>query len=204
LIVSLGHMTQTVRPVATFSFDLSAGKVDLIAGALRGDRLAWEELTRLTRCIVAKALRGFDASVVDRDEVLGATLETVVAKLSALREPDAVLGWIGVVARNHALRIIRRSREVPTDEDIIGLRSIGGDFVDDLDLDLHATWQWMVRAINDLKPVERQLLTLLIEEPDLSYAEVARRLGRPVGSIGPTRQRTLAKLRAAAPVMQAA
>ena len=38
-------------------------------------------------------------------------------------------------------------------------------------------------------------MTLLLDEPELSYEEVGRRLGLPVGSIGPTRARSLSRLR---------
>jgi RNA polymerase sigma factor (sigma-70 family) len=41
----------------------------------------------------------------------------------------------------------------------------------------------------------RELLALLVSDPPLSYADVAELIGRPVGSIGPTRQRCLASLR---------
>ncbi|MEM9562929.1 MAG: sigma-70 family RNA polymerase sigma factor [Actinomycetota bacterium] len=41
----------------------------------------------------------------------------------------------------------------------------------------------------------RELLGLLATDPPLSYAEVAELTGRPIGSIGPTRQRCLADLR---------
>ena len=39
------------------------------------------------------------------------------------------------------------------------------------------------------------LIALYFEDPAPSYAEVAARLGRPLGSIGPTRARCLARLR---------
>ena len=197
--------------MASCSFSLArpacatpVGRAELIAAALGGDRSAWEELTHLTRCIVFKALRAFDVSEIDRDEVLGATLETVYLKLPAVREPEALLGWIGVVARNHALRLVRRQREVPTGESILEMRSAHGDFADEVDVDFSSTWRRMLAAIDGLKPFEQELLRLLLREPDLSYAEVARRLRRPVGSIGPTRQRTLAKLREAVPFSLAA
>ncbi len=42
----------------------------------------------------------------------------------------------------------------------------------------------------------RELLALLMVDPPLSYAEIADELDRPIGSIGPTRQRCLDSLRA--------
>jgi len=55
------------------------------------------------------------------------------------------------------------------------------------------------RAVRDglaeLTSDQRELLLLLVAEPPLSYEEISRRLGIPVGSIGPTRARHLKKLR---------
>jgi hypothetical protein len=46
-----------------------------------------------------------------------------------------------------------------------------------------------------LTPRERQLLNSLTADPPVPYAEISARLGIPVGSIGPSRGRCLAKLR---------
>ena len=40
------------------------------------------------------------------------------------------------------------------------------------------------------------MLELLMADPPASYAEISDQLGLPVGSIGPTRSRCLARLRA--------
>ena len=42
---------------------------------------------------------------------------------------------------------------------------------------------------------DQDLLTLLVIEPPLPYTEISRRLGMPIGSIGPTRARCFARLR---------
>jgi DNA-directed RNA polymerase specialized sigma24 family protein len=53
-----------------------------------------------------------------------------------------------------------------------------------------------VRAAMSRLPTEQQqLLELLMADPPVSYAEISDQLGLPVGSIGPTRGRCLAKLR---------
>ena len=46
-----------------------------------------------------------------------------------------------------------------------------------------------------LSPREQQLIAVLTVDPPVPYAEISARLGIPVGSIGPTRGRCLAKLR---------
>ena len=38
-------------------------------------------------------------------------------------------------------------------------------------------------------------MRVLVAQPELSYEEVGQRLGMPVGSIGPTRARSLVRLR---------
>ena len=50
-------------------------------------------------------------------------------------------------------------------------------------------------ALTRLPACCQQLLTLLIEDPPVPYAQIGAQLGIPVGSIGPTRGRCLAKLR---------
>jgi RNA polymerase sigma factor (sigma-70 family) len=50
-------------------------------------------------------------------------------------------------------------------------------------------------ALRRLSEQCRELLTLMCADPPLSYQEIAEILGRPVGSLGPTRQRCLTQLR---------
>ena len=42
---------------------------------------------------------------------------------------------------------------------------------------------------------DQRLLSLLMADPPVSYAEISARLGIPVGSIGPSRGRCLDRLR---------
>jgi RNA polymerase sigma factor (sigma-70 family) len=53
----------------------------------------------------------------------------------------------------------------------------------------------LLTALAELPDRQRSLLLLLIEDPPLPYEEISRRLGIPVGSIGPTRARALARVR---------
>jgi DNA-directed RNA polymerase specialized sigma24 family protein len=50
-------------------------------------------------------------------------------------------------------------------------------------------------AFQHLSPACQQLLQLLTAEPRLDYATIGQVIGRPVGSIGPTRARCIANLR---------
>jgi DNA-directed RNA polymerase specialized sigma24 family protein len=50
-------------------------------------------------------------------------------------------------------------------------------------------------AMSDLPRGCRQLITLLTADPPVPYAEISAKLGTPIGSIGPSRSRCLARLR---------
>ena len=54
---------------------------------------------------------------------------------------------------------------------------------------------WSQATPSHLPPGCQQLIALLIEDPPVSYADISAKLGIPVGSIGPSRARCLAKLR---------
>jgi DNA-directed RNA polymerase specialized sigma24 family protein len=54
---------------------------------------------------------------------------------------------------------------------------------------------WLRQALTSLPPACQQLLAMLTEDPPVPYAQISAWLGIPVGSIGPTRQRCLQKLR---------
>jgi RNA polymerase sigma factor (sigma-70 family) len=61
-----------------------------------------------------------------------------------------------------------------------------------------AHWQQMARVRRAFERLDercRELLQALFGSEAVGYDELARRLGVPVGSIGPTRARCLAKLR---------
>ena len=113
---------------------------------------------------------------------------------SKLREPAAVSGWLATTARRYCLRLLQSHvRELLTEDPPASETGHDGR----LDADILAAER---RAALDaslarLTDRQRDLMTLLLDEPELSYETVGRRLGLPVGSIGPTRARLLSRLR---------
>ena len=53
----------------------------------------------------------------------------------------------------------------------------------------------VLQAFAKLPEKDQQLMRLLCTVPPLDYATIAELLGRPVGSIGPSRERCVNKLR---------
>ena len=58
----------------------------------------------------------------------------------------------------------------------------------------------MHAGLAELQAPQRDLLQLTVADTDNSYRQISRRLGIPIGSIGPTRARCLHKLRNTAPL----
>jgi DNA-directed RNA polymerase specialized sigma24 family protein len=88
----------------------------------------------------------------------------------------------------------RGRRQLPTDHDWLGTLPDTGPGAEEQVItdDQHrALW----RAIGQLSPRCQELMRIIAFLPRPDYQAVAAELGIPVGSIGPTRGRCLAKLR---------
>ncbi len=167
----------------------------LIDRALAGDEQSWRELVDRFSGLVWKVLNTYGLSASDREEAFASTFYRLFEKLSTLREPRALPKWLATTARNEANAVCRtRRRLMPTDE--LPLREVlpGDHDRALLDDELMAA---VMAAFATLPPAGQALLRLLTTVPPLSYQEIAALVGVPVGSIGPTRQRYLQRLRVA-------
>ena len=170
---------------------------DLVAAAAAGDGDAWNALVdRYTPLLIA---------VIARTGLSGAPLEDVaqtvwlrlIEHLGDLREPRALPMWIITTARREALRLAMSDRRTaPEDPQGPGLASLPADTPEpDTGLLLSERQEALLAGLATLSPRQRELLTLLIEDPPVPYVEISRRTGIPIGSIGPTRSRALDRLR---------
>src|SRR5262245_26902484 len=165
----------------------------LVAAARSGDERAWEALVaRFTPTIRAVA-RSYRLNAADVEDIVQTTWARAFAHLSRIRQPEAIAGWLRVTAGREALHIAQhRQREVLADEPA---RADLADNTTPEDTLLAAEQHEFVHAaIEQLPDRQRTLLTAL--DGACSYADVARKLNIPVGAIGPTRARALARLRA--------
>jgi len=177
--------------------DQAEAVAELVEGARQGDERSWDELVErflpLVSAIIARhRLRGHDADDVNQTVWL-----ILVEHLGDLREPRALPGWIATTTRHECLRVIRGSRRtVLVDPQSASLLDPPDEDRDLADGVLALERQQVLRAgLAELPDDRRQMLTLLLADPPLPYREVSRRLGIPVGSIGPTRARALDQLR---------
>jgi RNA polymerase sigma factor (sigma-70 family) len=174
------------RPVTTH---------ELLRAATDGDQVAWRELVRRFEPAVAHAIRSLGLQHADARDAEQRTWLQLLENASRIREPAALGGWLRTTARRECLRIIReRWRVEPfdvTDDD-----RFRDPNVDVEQAVVNADTVRRLRGlITELPPRASMLMAELFGDEPPSYAELARRTGIPVGSIGPTRGRALHLLR---------
>jgi RNA polymerase sigma factor (sigma-70 family) len=169
----------------------------LVAAALQGDHTSWNRLVDRFTPLLLSVIRRHRLQGDDAEDVVQTVWLRLVEKLEGIREPEALPGWIITTARNECLHLIKARRFVsPTDLEDRGWPEGTGPSAVDSDLLEVERHEALLMALAELPERQRALLLLLIEDPPLSYEEIGRRLGVPVGSIGPTRARALARVRA--------
>jgi RNA polymerase sigma factor (sigma-70 family) len=173
----------------------------LMAAAADGDETAWRTLVGRFGPVVTRVARGFRLDDRDIQDIAQSVWLRLWENLASIREPRALPGWLATTARHECLHALRgRVRIVPLDDS--GTEG-PVDHPDPDDGLLRAEAAEAVRrGLAELPPVQRDLLALLAAEPDLTYRQIGSRLGMPVGSIGPTRARGLARLGATRAVLQ--
>jgi RNA polymerase sigma factor (sigma-70 family) len=181
---------RVVRPLASADAELAA----LVRAGAAGDPVALERLVvRFDRLLRAVA-RSYGLSSWDADDVIQSTWLGFMQHGRELREPAAVSGWLATTARRASLRLLQRHvREQLVDDP--GPRTPGDHAEPERELLAAERREALHGALAELPVRHRGLMSTLVASPDLSYEEVGRRLGMPVGSIGPIRARSLDRLR---------
>jgi len=170
---------------------------DLVEGAQRGDAAAWRELIARFTPLVTSVARGFRLSTEDCDDVSQIVWLKLYENIRRLREPRALPGWIRTTARHETLRQLCASgRTLAMDPGLLASFDLAADLPEvDNDLLKAEREQVITAGLDEMEPQHRSLLMLLHVDERPSYQAIGRRLGMPVGSIGPTRARSLQKLR---------
>jgi RNA polymerase sigma factor (sigma-70 family) len=167
----------------------------LVKRAAEGDRRAWEGLVDKYARLIWAITRDFKLGESDAADVAQATWLRLLEHIDRIEYPDRVGSWIAATARNECLRSLAARKRVVLAHDEIALEHVAAS---DADIDaglLAAERAEVVReAVSRLPHRWQQLMELLMSDPPVSYTEISDRLGLPVGSIGPTRRRCLARL----------
>jgi len=194
--MATSRSAQPVQDRGTDSLDA------LVPAAAAGDRTACRALVDRYTSMIRNVARGYRLGESDIDDVAQTVWMSCFQHLSGLREPRALPGWLKTTTQHEALRVstaqVRSTCMDPSDMERILDRTGVADGSADL---LRAEAGEAVRSgLAELPDPQRRLLLLLHADAQPSYRQISEALGIPQGSIGPTRARSLAKLRRSAAV----
>jgi RNA polymerase sigma factor (sigma-70 family) len=116
--------------------------------------------------------------------------------IDRIEHPDRVASWLAATARNACLRSLAAQKRVVLGHEDADLDD---EMTHEAEIDEHLLASERARTVQDalshLPMRWQRLLELLMADPPTSYIEISDQLGLPIGSIGPTRRRCLARLR---------
>ena len=169
----------------------------LVAAAEHGDEDAWGEIVDRYTPLVATVGQQYRLSASELQDLVQTVWLRLIEHLRDLREPRALPTWLITTAKREALRSAMESIRVrPTDpldeaweSQLVTEDDPDGDL---LRSEVHAE---LLEWFTTVERPTGATLELLAEDPPVPYAEISRRTGIPVGAIGPTRARALARLR---------
>ena len=170
---------------------------ELINACLAGDSEAWAELVeRYQRLVYSVAMRS-GLSPEDADDTFQAVFMILLNKLETCRHQDRLGAWLTTITRREAWRVARQrgARVYAPGDDVLENLTPPEPPPDSVIEQIEE--QHLIRqAMGRLGERCRRLLWHLFYAPEpLSYAEIAKQLAMPEGSIGPTRARCLKRLR---------
>lgn len=181
----------------------------LVAGCLRGEAKSWEALVQRYQRLVFAIVRRIGLDEHTAADVFQTVYARLLTQLPRIADPSRLQAWIVTTTKREALLQRKRagrsvSMTLETElSDAADSAAPEWDIADEspgAEQALSALQQLnQVRlGLDRLDPRCRNLMRLLFDDSDtpLEYGEIAAQLGMAVGSIGPTRSRCLAKLRA--------
>jgi RNA polymerase sigma factor (sigma-70 family) len=166
-----------------------------------GDPTGLDELVAAMTPVLWHVVRSYRLSETAAEDVVQTTWLALVNRRATILDPVAVGGWLTTTARREAWRVAKAATAaIPVVDDELAPRLPRQCSAEDVVVqgdEGHRLWA----AVDELPERCRRLLRIVAFENRPDYRQLASDLDMPVGSIGPTRGRCLAKLRVA--LMQA-
>ena len=168
-----------------------------------GDRAAFDDLVKMATPLLWHTVRGLGVDQVAAEDVLQNVWLSLLRHADSVREPRAVLKWLLTSTRREAWQVRQRerhghlARQEPDGSAATGQewdRATPPEQEPESLVLLGQRQQQLWHHVQELPPRCRALMRVIAFSDRPDYAEIASSLGMPVGSIGPTRGRCLARL----------
>jgi RNA polymerase sigma factor (sigma-70 family) len=170
---------------------------ELLSAAAAGSPGAWDGLVVRYAPLVVSVAGRYRLAESDVADVCQTVWLRLIERMSSLRDPEALPGWLATTTRREALRVLSHAKRTsPIDVNAtFDLAEDDEATAPDRRL-LEAEREQALRdAFTELPDHCRRLLAALGADPPPSYEEISLNLSMPIGSIGPTRSRCLSHLR---------
>ncbi len=167
---------------------------DLLDRCLRGDQAAWGAVIDQYSGLVYGIARRCGLREHECDDVAQSVFGTLVRRLSTIRDRAALAGWLATAAKREAWRVKKHASRAQSQGEgpapFVAEASGPDEAIEALE-----RAQRVRDALEELGQRCRDLLSAVASAVGkVDYAALSGRLGIPVGSIGPTRARCLARL----------
>jgi RNA polymerase sigma factor (sigma-70 family) len=172
----------------------------LVRDAAGGDLQAWERLVAQFNRLIWSITVEFKLAESDAADVVQTTWLRLLEHIDRIQYPDRVGSWLAATARNECLRSLAAHKRVVLGHDEAGLdhvATVAAVVAPAVDERLLADERDQVvrEALSALPRRWQRLIEMLMADPPVPYTQISDQLGLPIGSIGPTRGRCLARLR---------
>ena len=174
---------------------LASEIADAVRRHLAGDDTAMADLVRLATRWLTYVCREYRLSTHTAEDVVQNTMLALILHMRSLRDPHSALAWLTVVARREAIREIRVEKRVEPVGDMAVLDSALEYDNPERVFEAKLLSGAIQRNLAKLPARRRDLLWLVFLTEISGYATIADTLDIPIGSIGPTRRRSLDRMR---------
>jgi RNA polymerase sigma factor (sigma-70 family) len=185
-------ITTTAAPLPRGDRSRAAGWTDaeLVQACISGHQIAWDEMVERYGRLVFSISRRQGMGEADAEDVYQQVFATVHRKLDTLRDASRLSAWLITTTLRECRQMRRRLSRCEPLGDYAGNEGPPPEEIAVLER------QQLVRqALRRLGGSGERLLTALFSGRGRpNYQQIARDLGIPTGSIGPTRARCFRKL----------
>jgi RNA polymerase sigma factor (sigma-70 family) len=179
--------------------DRNARIASLLNDAREGRHEAVAHIVAELSPLLWQVARAAGLTCGDTEDVLQTAWVQLLSHLDGIHTSAALTAWLVTTTRREAWRVRAAGRrQLPAEQDwLTAVPDPGPGSEDRVMLDDQQRTLWA--ALGKLSPRCQELLRIVAFVPRPDYDAIAGVLGIPRGSIGPTRGRCLAKLRAMLP-----
>lgn len=171
---------------------------ELVAGIRARNDWAWRAMTERYEPLLRWLARRYGLSAQAAEDAIQLTWLRCLEHSDQLTDADRLDGWLGTICRRECIRLATKARRevLLTELELVRLIDEGPAECDpSAEAELRDQCARLHDAIMALPARQRMVLVELLKREEHSYLDLSRRLGLPVGSIGPTRQRAVTRLR---------